>query len=44
MSSGVSKCGFVHEGTRREYSFIDGHYVDSLVYGILAREYFASLS
>jgi RimJ/RimL family protein N-acetyltransferase len=35
------KVGFVHEGTRRENVFIDGAYVDELIYSMLAREYFA---
>jgi len=35
------KSGYVREGIRREYSFIEGKYVDSFVYSILAREYFA---
>jgi len=35
------KAGFVHEGTKREDAFVDGRYVDSLLYAILATEYFA---
>jgi len=34
------KAGFTREGVQREHSFKAGRYVDHLVYGILAREYF----
>lgn len=34
------RAGFVREGVRRQHAFIDGRYIDSLVYGILASEYF----
>ncbi len=36
-----TKAGFVQEGIRREYAFIDGRYVDDLVCAALARDYFA---
>ena len=35
------KLGFVREGVRREHVFIDGGYVDEVIYGMLAREYAA---
>lgn len=33
------KLGFVREGVRREHVFIDGRYVDEVIYGMLAREF-----
>ncbi|HNQ21641.1 MAG TPA: GNAT family protein [Phycisphaerae bacterium] len=35
------KLGFVREGVQREYTFKEGHYVDQIVYSMLAREWFA---
>jgi RimJ/RimL family protein N-acetyltransferase len=35
------KAGFVREGVRRDHVFIDGRYVDDVVYAVLARDYFA---
>lgn len=34
------KAGFVREGVQREHCFVGGRYVDHVVYGILARDYF----
>jgi RimJ/RimL family protein N-acetyltransferase len=36
------KLGFVREGVRREWAFINGRYTDEVAYSILAREYLAS--
>ena len=36
------KCGFVREGVRRQWAFINGRYTDELVYSVLANEYFAA--
>lgn len=36
------KCGFVREGVRRQWAFINGRYIDELVYSVLANEYFAA--
>jgi RimJ/RimL family protein N-acetyltransferase len=33
------KCGFKHEGRKREAIFIDGEYEDLLLMGMLAREF-----
>ncbi len=35
----LSAIGFVHEGTRREYSYREGQYHDLNEYGMLKREY-----
>lgn len=34
------KAGFVREGVKREWAFIDGQYTDHIIYGVLARDYF----
>ena len=31
----IEKCGFVYEGTFRDYFFMDGQYVDRLYYSII---------
>ncbi len=36
------KVGFVREGIKRENTFVDGRYIDEVMYSLLAREYFAS--
>ena len=33
------RLGFTHEATRREYIWLDDHYTDQLIYGLLAREW-----
>ncbi|WNQ09926.1 GNAT family protein [Paenibacillus aurantius] len=33
------RLGFTQEGTLRDYSFLNGHYVDMAVYGMLRREW-----
>ncbi|MCK4343556.1 MAG: GNAT family N-acetyltransferase [Phycisphaerae bacterium] len=38
------KAGFVREGVQREQRFIDGRYVDQVLFSILAREYIGSCS
>ncbi len=38
------RLGFVHEGIQREGTFKSGRYVDHLLYGLLAREYYATRS
>ena len=35
----VEKCGFVYEGTLRDFFYIDGQYVDRLYYSILQDEF-----
>lgn len=35
----VEKCGFVYEGTLRDFFYIDGQYVDRLYYSILKDEF-----
>jgi len=35
----IEKCGFVYEGTLRDYFFMDGEYVDRLYYSILHKEW-----
>lgn len=37
------RVGFREEGCAREEMFVDGHYEDRIVMGILAREYFAQM-
>lgn len=38
----IEKCGFVYEGTLRDFFYMDGHYVDRLYYSILKDEYMKS--
>lgn len=35
----IEKCGFIYEGTLRDYFYIDGAYVDRLYYSMLQEEY-----
>lgn len=35
----IEKCGFVYEGTLRDFFYIDGRYVDRLYYSILKDEF-----
>lgn len=35
----IEKCGFVYEGTLRDFFYLDGEYVDRLYYSILKDEY-----
>lgn len=35
----IEKCGFVYEGTLRDYFYMDGRYVDRLYYSLLKDEY-----
>ena len=35
----IEKCGFVYEGTLRDFFFEDGQYYDRLYYSILKSEY-----
>ena len=35
----IEKCGFVYEGTLRDFFYIDGQYVDRLYYSILKDEF-----
>lgn len=35
----IEKCGFVYEGTLRDYFYMDGQYVDRLYYSILKDEW-----
>ena len=35
----IEKCGFVYEGTLRDFFYIDGQYVDRLYYSILKKEF-----
>ena len=35
----VEKCGFIYEGTLRDFFYIDGQYVDRLYYSILKDEF-----
>jgi ribosomal-protein-alanine N-acetyltransferase len=35
----IEKCGFVYEGTLRDYFYMDGRYVDRLYYSILKDEF-----
>lgn len=35
----IKKCGFLYEGTLRDYFYMDGEYVDRLYYSILKSEY-----
>ena len=35
----IEKCGFVYEGTLRDYFYIDGQYVGRMYYSILKSEY-----
>ncbi len=34
----IEKCGFCYEGTQRDYFYINGQYVDRLLYSILQEE------
>ena len=35
----IEKCGFVYEGTLRDYFYMNGDYVDRLYYSILEKEF-----
>lgn len=35
----IKKCNFIHEGTLRDFFFMDGKYVDRLYYSIIKDEY-----
>lgn len=35
------KCGFVPEGRERETAFVDGHWYDDIIMGVLAHEFAA---
>ena len=35
----IEKCGFVYEGTLRDFFYLDGKYVDRLYYSILKEEF-----
>lgn len=35
----IEKCGFVYEGTLRDFFYMDGQYVDRLYYSILKDEF-----
>lgn len=35
----IKKCGFLYEGTLRDYFYMDGEYVDRLYYSMLRSEY-----
>ncbi|MBP2651714.1 MAG: GCN5-related N-acetyltransferase [Firmicutes bacterium] len=35
----IEKCGFVYEGTLRDFFYVDGEYVDRLYYSILKNEF-----
>ena len=35
----IEKCGFVYEGTLRDFFYMDGNYVDRLYYSILKNEF-----
>ena len=35
----IEKCGFVYEGTLRDFFYVDGQYVDRLYYSILKDEF-----
>ena len=37
----IEKCGFVYEGTLRDYFYEDGKYIDRLYYSILKNEWLA---
>lgn len=37
----IEKCGLTHEGTLRDFFYIEGKYVDRLYYSILKKEYLA---
>jgi RimJ/RimL family protein N-acetyltransferase len=41
MRHAATNAGFVHEGTLRAVSWIDGQFVDEIVFGLLAAEYAA---
>ncbi|MCC8022988.1 MAG: GNAT family N-acetyltransferase, partial [Clostridiales bacterium] len=35
----IEKCGFVYEGTLRDYFYMDGRYLDRLYYSMLRSEW-----
>ncbi len=35
----IEKCGFIYEGTLRDYFFYNGDYIDRLYYSMLRKEY-----
>jgi RimJ/RimL family protein N-acetyltransferase len=37
----IDRLGFVEEGRQREYYFVEGEYVDRVIYGLLAEEWAA---
>ncbi|MBP3886524.1 MAG: GNAT family N-acetyltransferase [Cellulosilyticum sp.] len=39
----IEKCGFVYEGTLRDYFYMNGDYVDRLYYSILEKEFYEKL-
>ena len=40
----IEKCGFVYEGTLRDYFYLNGEYVSRLYFSILRDEYVSSIS
>ncbi len=36
---GLRECGFVTEGRERETAFVDGHWHDDIIMGVLAHEF-----
>jgi len=38
----MEKCGMVHEGTKKEHRLIRGQYMDTMMYGITSKMYYAS--
>ncbi|NCB04295.1 MAG: N-acetyltransferase [Clostridia bacterium] len=40
----IEKCGFVYEGTLRDYFYEDGRYTDRLFYSVLRSEYEAGVA
>ena len=39
----IEKIGFTHEGTFKEYETNNGVFIDLMMYGLLAKEYFATI-
>ena len=40
----IQKCGFIHDGTLRDYFYYDGKYIDRLYFSMLKNEYLETLN